>query len=257
MKRYSKKSARRRGFIYFRYIFPIVAWLLGAGLLFIPAYRFITAETGINSPISIGEFMRNSWNAVRLYLFGGGDGERVVATEYFAKYLFAVIIVFTALFLIGAASRVFTAISAARFFRDGCRDSKRRAVFLTLCPNRAAVCIYHALSLPIFTFGLLTPLMYRELLNIYVEVTYNGFDMLWAALALYASEVVVILLSARYERLEGMDIFFRRAARDTAREAEPSEEEATDAYSELERRAREEQAERIRELLDRQRQDKE
>ncbi len=241
------KKTTGKGFIYFRYIFPIAAVAMIIILTFIPCYRFITADTGVNDAISHSTLMENSWEQVREYLFGGGQKE--IPTRDFSAAVLTAIITLSLLFAVGTASTLYAAISAFRFFAGGCRDSKSRALFITLVPNRAVLCIYHALMLPMLCFAMLMPYFYDSFLNYYVQLSYAPFDMLYIAIAIYAITVVIIAVSARYERLEGMDLFFKHRESEEKTPVPEDEPLPTDAYSVMDRRAREEQAERIRTLL--------
>ncbi len=241
------KKSTGKGFIYFRYIFPIAAAILLIALMFVPCYRFITADTGVNQAISHSTLMGNAWDQVRGYLFGGG--EKQIATLDFSRAVLTAIIVLTVLFTVGFASTVYAAVSAFRFFSGGCRDGKSRALFITLVPNRAVLCIYHALMLPMLSFALLMPWFYDSFMNYHVQLAYAPFDMLYVAIAIYAATVIVIVVSARYERLEGMDLFFKHREKEEDNSKTEDESLPTDSYSVMDRMAREEQAERIRELL--------
>ena len=242
------KKNSRKGFIYFRYIFPIAAALVMIALTFIPVYRYITADTGIKGAVSLCELIGNSWDTVRTYLFDGGS-EKLQPTTDFSATLLTLIIVFTILFVVGLVTAIWTAVEALRYFTVGDTHEKSRVLFLTLVPNRILSCVYLALLLPIFTLPMLMPSLYDNILNYHVELSVS-VDMLYVALALWLAAVVITAVSSRFEIGE-LNVFFKKTVEDTDdEESEPDvPQEPLDAYSELERRAKEEQAERILKLL--------
>ena len=242
-----KKNARR-GFIYFRYILPILTPVVMLILMCVPCYRFVSADEGIHQNISAWELISNSWETVREYLFGGG--EQVQVTADFAGTVFGIIIVFVLLFCVGMAAAVYTAVTAFKFFRDGGKESKSHILFITLIPNRVVLCIYYALILPLLFFPRMMPMLYNGILNYYIELICQPFDILIVELVLFLLTVAVTFISVRYERLAEMNLFVRYR-RDDEDEDEPEEETVDDEddYAMMDRRAREEQNERILRLL--------
>ena len=243
------KKTVRKGFIYFRYLFPIFVAVIMLALTFVPCYRFVTADTGIKQAISANELLSNSWETVRNYLFGGQ--EQVQVTADFAGTLFGVIIVLCLLFAVGLISAIYAAYVAFRFFADGCRESKKRILFITIFPNRIVLCISYALTLPLLFLPRIMPLLYDGILKYHVELICQPFDMAWIELALVVAVIAVTFISARYETLCEMNVFVRY--RDEEEEEEYEEqyatEESEDIFSEMDRKAREEQNERILRLL--------
>ena len=248
------KKSTRKGFIYFRYVFPIAAALVLLLLMLVPCYRYITADTGINGAISLSELISNSWDTAREYLFGNSQKNEV--TSSFAKTLIAIIVTFIALFIVGLASAIYAAVSAFSYFKNGCRESKKRIMFITLTLNRAVLCVCHALMLPIFALPVILPYLYDNMFNYHVELDASPFDMLYVALAVYAAVVIVIAVSKNFEIVAEMNIYTkRRPEKNTlsvGAESESTEAEPEDAYERMATRARSEQTERIMRLLNKQ-----
>jgi hypothetical protein len=246
------KKSTRKGLIYSRYILPVVAVIIMLILMSVPAYRFITAQTGINQPVSLFDLLGNSWSTVRHHLFSG-DAERSEATVYFSKYVMTMIIALTSLFVLGVISVIYTSVTAFMYIASKGRQTRARALFITLVPNRVLLCIYHALLLPIFLFPMMMPSVFGGILNQQIAIQYTPFNLLYAALVLYAFTVFAIFFTARYERIDGMDVFFKRKSfTKDIDEDEPEQEsldEALDAYERMDRLAKEEQAQRILRLL--------
>lgn len=243
------KKTTQKGYIYFRYLFPIFVAVIMLILAFVPCYRFVTADTGIKQAISANQLLSNSWDTVREYLFSGK--EQVQVTADFAGTLFGIIIVFCLLFAIGLASAIYAAVVAFRFFAEGGKESKRRILFITIFPNRIVLSICYALTLPLLFLPKIMPWLYRSILNYHVELICEPFDMVWIDVALIVAVVAVIFVSAKYETLQEMNVFVRY--RDEEQQEEYEEQytnyEKEDIFSEMDRKTREEQNERILRLL--------
>lgn len=243
------KKNTRKGFIYFRYILPILTPVIMLLLMHVPCYRFVTADEGLHQRISAWGLISNSWDTVREYLFG--STEQVQVTADFAGAVFGIIILLALLFCIGVAVAVYSAVTAFRFFGDGCKESRSRILFITLVPNRVVLCICYALILPLVFFPRMLPALYNGILNYYIELICEPFDIIIVDVILFAATVAVIFISARFERLAQMNLFFKhkkQVEEDDETEKEETDDE-TDAYGMMDRRAREEQNERILRLL--------
>ena len=244
-------KSKQKGFIYFRYIFPIIAVFLMLILMLIPVYHFITAQTGVNDAVSVGELAQNLWDAARGYLFGAAENKNV-ATIDFSKAVLALVVVFVLLFLLGLASAIYAAVIAFGYFSSGCKESSKRAMFITLVPNRAVLCIYHALTLPIFLLPLLMPYIYKSFLQTQIKLACDPFDMIFVALALYIAEVIIIIISSNYESARGMNVFVRRRATErlaTLADDKNDTDGTQDAYDTMTSKAKQEQLDRILALL--------
>lgn len=245
------KKSSQKDFIYFRYILPIIVAVLMLIAMLVPVYRFITAESGINAAVSLGELVKNSWDTVRNYIFGA-SATKDEATLYFSKVVLAVVVVCVLLFALGVASVVYAAVVALGYFSDGCRESSRRAMFITLVPNRVVLCVYHALMLPIFFIPMLMPYLYKTLLDTHVELSCRPFDMVFVALVLYVAQTVVIAVSSEYESARAMNVFVRRKPFEKASRTELVREEPkkeNDAYAEISNRAKQEQLDKVLRLI--------
>lgn len=245
------KNNTRRGFIYFRYIFPVAAAVMMIILAFIPCYSYVTADTGINNAISLWELIGNSWSTVREYLFG--SGQKADVTLDFARTLLCVIVALALLFIIGLASAVYAAICAFRYFARGCRDEKDTTLFITLVPNRIVLCIYHAFMLPVFFLPMLMPLLYGSILAYHVELNAYPFDIVFVALGIYLAVVCVIAVSADFELTEQKNIFTNRRVAEVEEDADEMSDgdgdESDDPYERMSQIEKAEQRERILRML--------
>ena len=241
-------KSTRRGFIYFRYILPIITPIISLVLMLVPCYRYATANEGLRQPISAWTLIGNAWDTVREYLFG--NAEKMQVTSDFAGTVLGMIMLFAVLFVIGFGFSVYTAVTAFRFFSDGCSESRARILFITLVPNRAVLCIYSALTLPLLFIPRIMPLLYNSILNYHTELICQPFDMIIVHLVIFAITVATVFVSAAFERREGINLFARYKEEDVEDEPdEVEEQDEEDAYTAVDRRAREEQNERILRLL--------
>lgn len=245
-----KKKQRINGFVYFRCIFPILTAVVSLILALVPCYRYKTADTGLNQPISLRDVTVSGWETVRKYLFGGGETEKVVSD--FSWVLLLIIIAFTVLFVVGVAFAVYFCIHAMTYFSLPDRDSQAHILFVTLVPNRIVECIYRLAILPIFALPVLMPVLYDRFLYYYVEMYCDPFDMLWVALGMYGATVAVIFVSAYFEKKSGVDVFAKREAPLTVIEeieVKTTSRKEENAYEQMNDAAKKEQMERILRML--------
>ena len=244
------KKSTQKGFIYFRYIMPIAVALIMLCLMLVPVYMYNTSGK-FGGAVSLGELLQNSWDTVRSYIFSASS-KKDAATLEFSKVLFGIIIGAWVLFAAGIVARICAAVTALRMFYTGEQGTSGRALFLAFVPNRAVLCVLHALTLPIFFIPMLMPTLYAKLLGTAVLLKCSPFDMAFVALALYIAEVVVICVSAEYETTNKMNLFARAPKKQIQEQSCEDEEYAVadDGYAGYESRAKQEQLQRIMKLLD-------
>jgi hypothetical protein len=218
--------------------------------MFIPCYRYITAD-GINGAVSLSHLVNNYFDIARDFLFGADADKIDERTIAFCKYILGFIIATVSLFALGVISVIYTTVSAISYC-GGKRNTTARALFITLVPNRFVLCIYNALLLPIFFFPMSLPKIFDGMLAEHIEIMCEPFDMMFIALGLYLLNIIFIFLTARMEMLEDMDVFYKqKKVKGFAEEYEDDEEEEelTDEYEKMDKRAKDEQTERILRLL--------
>ncbi len=244
-----KKEARRRGWIIAKYLFLPLAALLITVSLFIPCLRYTTADAGTQGVISAAELTRNSWDQVRGYLFGTADPS--ASNESFSWAVLFVVALFTVLYVVGLALIGFYTVGAFRYFRSPEDVGRGRILFLTLFPNRLVACLSWLLLLPLTAFPRLIVLFYDRYFHYPVLLNVTFLEPLWAALILILAVAFLTIGFLSLERAAGMDPHKRRPkpVEEDFEEEESYEESEEDPYAEMNRRAREEQAERIRQLL--------
>ncbi len=245
------KHSTKKRLIYIRYIAPVI---LAAVLLLcalIPCYRFAVAGK-LEGAVSLLELCSNSFSAARSSLFGTAQTDAAILS--FSRILLFLVCVLCLLFLLGAASAVYALVRFIRFSR-GDRTSRAHVLFLTLTANRILLCVYHALMLPLLFLPHLMPFLYRTVLGYEVALFTQPFDMLFITLPLTLAVLTLVIISAKFEPVEELNLYTKLQApevegtpKDEPEEVE-AEDEPTDAYEQILRRAKEEQAARILGLL--------
>lgn len=245
--------SKQRNFIYFRYLLGVAIALLMVALMLIPCLEY-TVGSQHNEPISAITLIRNSWNTSRTYLFDGG-ANKVSEQTAFSKALLASVIALCGLFVIGLAASVYTAVCAFSYFRDCKRTDNNRIFFLTLIPNRAVCCIYHALLLPLAFFPRIIVSLYENILNYQTVLRFSPLEPWIPALLLYIGFAVVTAVSAKYEKKLGLDPHYNAVAAErikrerTAECSEESDEKEEQSPLTIDEVLRAEQTERIRRML--------
>ena len=259
MKKNRKKTESREWLGYAPYLAPMAYLLLSVISLYIPCMRFTTPDEGTGSVVSAAGLLNNAWLQVREFLFGGGELSSI--NELFSWIVLGTILACVILFLVGAAAIIWSSVGALRYLADKRADGAKRALYVTLFPNRIAVGIWHALILPLLAFPRILVLYYERVLYYSVILNLTFIEPIVIGAVLYLLTVALCFAARKRELASGISPY--RVKRKSAVEDERDDEaeESTlfaakrgldsEAVSEVERRAREEQAERIRELLSR------
>ncbi|MBE6546707.1 MAG: hypothetical protein E7668_04620 [Ruminococcaceae bacterium] len=255
-----ERLRRTRLWIRIRYLLPIFVSALTLATLFIPCFRYTTAATGTNDVVSCAELIANAWEggngspSVREVLFGGGGYAK--ATVSFSWAVLITILAGVVLYAVGVGMAVWSAVGAFRYFRMPHAEDNSRILYMTVFPNRVLTLIYEALILPLLLFPRLLAWYYDSIMHYAVLLNLTFAEPLVIGGILYIGTVVAAVLTRPTERRLGMDPFARRSVSVQEKETEvPAADEQTYAteaerrYEELNRKTREEQAERIARLL--------
>ncbi len=244
------KKTTKRNLIYVRYIFPVFMAAAFIILMLMPCYRFKDAD-GLRTSVSLFGLMGNSWNTVREYIFGAGQTQAV--TLDFAWTVMISLVCLCIAFILGAAVCIYSLVAALGYFKSGLA-SGTRLMFVTLTANRVLLCILQGLMLPVFLLPSILVYFYRSILLYEVTAEYTPFNLLYIALALYVIMIALTVVSKRHEMLCDMNIYTKKRTEPKENitldgDKNTEEEKDADAYTLMSERAREEQAERIRRLL--------
>ena len=253
------KEQRARVLIYIRYLLPVILCVALLGTAFIPCLRYSIAGT-TQSEVSTVELMENTWNFSREYLFDPSNQDDSVLKERFSWTALILVPVLVLLFAVGFISTAAVAIGGLLYINSReFRKTDARIWFITLLPNRVVACILHALVLPMLFYSRIVILLYDKIMRI--DMLFNtSFPEPWVfGLIAYAVTVTLCVVSAALEKKYDADQF-KKITPPVVRVVDPDEEteeekaptfktEADRLYYENQKRAREEQAERIRQLL--------
>ncbi len=247
---------QKRGWIYVRYLFPLICALLIFAVLLIPCLQYSNNQSGTDEPISAVRLMKNSWDQVRNYLFGSGT--QTNGNIQFSRTVLVLLILFWILFFAGIAVALWAFVAFLHYAEEDRGDQVGRIWFITLIPNRTVLCVLYALMLPLPCFPRIVILLYRSI-YVAVELRIHWLDPMWVAFFLFAVTVVLSCITAKEERALRMDLF-RKPKKPVRRdeeklgeerkEKESAEPDAVDlTYEKKAEEARRAQAERIARLL--------
>ncbi len=263
-KRQGNTYGKNRGLLIARTVFPMAALLLMTVSLCIPCLRFTTADTGTGAVISVASLVKNGWNQARNFLFGGGDLSEV--NEIFSWAVLILVAVCVLTYLIAAVLTVWSSVGAIRYALEPKESGTERALYLTLFPNRIVTCAWQGLVLPLLAFPRLLMLCYDKILYYPVILNLTFPEPLLIGGALYLISLILCILSKRGEiatgispyRVKRMPFSREETAEERGNTSRFSTASDTDGiHSDIERSSRDEQAERIRQLLNRQDKDTE
>ena len=228
-----------------------MAVLIVAGM-FIPCLRYTVGEHR-NEPISTVELIKNSWETSRQYLFDGAS-DKVPTQTGFSRLLLAAVLVLGLLFVLGFAFAVYTVICAFCYFKNPQSTDKNRIFFLTLVPDRIALCLYQALLLPITFLPRIIILLYENILNYQTVLYFSVLEPWIIALTVYAIFCVVVFLSSGFEKATGLDPLYNEMREKRMRDqkrvmAYAEEQEPEEEAPSIDEILKLEQAERIRKML--------
>lgn len=249
-----KNSDGYRALVYIRYILPIIFCIAIWCITFVPCLAYATGSSTPNDPVSLRELFGNSWDNVRVYLFGGG--EQSPALHSFSVKMLVTLIVTFVLFAIGFISTVIVAFSVFSFFAKRNRRSRAWLTFITFVPNRIVVCILQGLTLPLLLLPRLVVPMYKTMGEA-VTLTTTGVEPLVWGIVFFVISVALSIVSSFVEKEKGFDAFDRPKELPEEVDTDSSEEDYTPSYTrgrayikdEADQKTKGEQEELIKKLL--------
>ena len=241
---------------YIRYILPVLLLCALVFSIHIQSHKFTVVSTdGITGgEVSIDTLLDNSWETVRGYLFGGGKMEG--GQKAFSWTVLVLIPLMWALYGIGVLSAVASAVGAIAYFNDKSFKKTDAGVwFITLLPNRIVVSLLQLLVLPLLFYHRILVLLYDKQMNIDVTLDIIGPEPWVLGLIVLAVIFALSAVSSVYEKKYDLDPFKKPlpAVIKVVDREDPENGgdngDVDEVYEEQKRRAREEQAEYIRRLL--------
>jgi hypothetical protein len=224
--------------------------------IFVQSLKFtVVSNDGVTGGVmSVSMLLENSWDKVRGYLFGGGKMEG--GQEAFSWTVLVLIPLMWILYGVAVLSAIASAVGALAYFADRSFKKTDAGVwFITLLPNRIVVSALQLLVMPLLFYHRILVLLYDKQMNIDVTLDVIGPEPWIIGLAVLSIIFALSAVSSVYEKKYGMDPFekpvppvIKVIEREDADEYSDNGER-DEAYEEQKRRAREEQAEYIRRLL--------
>ena len=252
------KKETKQKLIYARYILPPILVVLLALFTFIPAYRY-TESGASREAISYSKLFFNSWSQGRALLFG--TEQISLSHTAFARTLLTFNILSALFYLIALGVSVWACIVAIMLFRSDNEESaeRMRTLFITFFPNRIVLSAVQATMIPFALFPYIMPWIYSSTLGVKVRVALVAPDAFIFSLIFVAVIGIFSSLTAKHERRFDADIFKKHKPSSLAEDVDSDDgyqgqfcTEEDEAYNRL----REEQAERIRRMLNKNNDDK-
>ena len=215
MKRKSVKKKKtqinkKHLWIYIRYILPMVFILLTVISLFIPCFLYTTVEGVDDDVYSLMGVLNEYWDPVCNYAFFS-VGDLNEATLKFSQTFIVSLVVFSVLFVVSAASTVYVAINAFRYFKNSEDKSNSRMLFLTLVPNRIVAFLWQLPCVPLLLFPRYVIYMFKTILGESATLTliFPEPIIIWGIL--YIVSIVFSISTASMESAQGMNPFAKKA----------------------------------------------
>ena len=248
------KKQTKQKLIYTRYILPPIFIFLLALIAFIPSYRYVESGSA-RGAISLAALASNAWEQGRVILFA--TPEATVAQMAYGRMLVVLIIAAVVLYLIALATAIWSCAVALKLFMSDDEEGveKNRTLFITFFPNRIVLTVIEALALALALFPYLVPLVYAQTLGLNVSIVLNAPDGLIFWIVFIAVIAALSAITAPYERRFDADVFkkrvmFRAEEDESGEDAGYESVFSTDGeQDERDRALKEEQAELIRKLL--------
>ena len=228
-----------------RNIFPLVSDIFLAVLLLIPSFRFIH-NSSVQPKQSIFSLMKNAWTGSREYLFSSAMETTTAGTAMY-KTIFALLIIFTLLFILGVVITIFSMSVSYREMAGSKENENAKNLYLAIIPNRAILCVFRLTVIPIFFLPKIIASLYRDMLFQSVAVRYVLIDPIIIALLLWVTTVVLIFVAKRAEARENIDVFAKKIKADVSEKEDESDTPAEKVYRMNEQ---DDTAQRIKKMFD-------
>ncbi|MBP3370693.1 MAG: hypothetical protein J6L85_08070 [Clostridia bacterium] len=250
------KTETKKKIIYCRYILPPIFIALLPLIALIPSYRYVESGSA-RGAISLAALLSNAWEQGRVILFATPNA--TVPQTAYGRTLVVIIIIAAVLYLVALCTAVWSCIVALKLFMSDDEESaeRSRTLFITFFPNRIVLTAVEALAIAITLFPYLMPLVYANTLGMKISMVLNAPDGLIAGIVFVVAIAILSVIAAPYERRFDADIFEKHTVicangKDTDDEYSyvfSTDDGSDERSSEL----KEEQAELIRRLLNKDR----
>ncbi len=195
----------KKAIIYLRYILPACFAVLTVVAAFIPSVAF-TLEMNALKTRSVAAIMSDAWKQCRHYLSGASSmqGDATAAFSVWVTVGIIVTVLIAAAILIISVWAAVLSVRVIRLPSDDKSALEARRLLCRVFPSKVWLLVTNLLIIVPAAFPNYLAIIYTRVLYLSTEVK-NG--LMWIVLAFAVIEVALVLVSARYEKELGMDVF--------------------------------------------------
>lgn len=195
----------KKAIIYLRYILPACFAVLTVVAAFIPSVAF-TLEMNALKTRSVAVIMSDAWKQCRHYLSGASSmqGDATAAFSVWVTVGIIVTVLIAAAILIISVWAAVLSVRVIRLPSDDKSALEARRLLCRVFPSKVWLLVTNLLIIVPAAFPNYLAIIYTRVLYLSTEVK-NG--LMWIVIAFAVIEVALVLVSARYEKELGMDVF--------------------------------------------------
>lgn len=195
----------KKAIIYLRYILPACFAVLTVVAAFIPSVAF-TLEMNALKTRSVAAIMSDAWKQCRHYLSGASSmqGDATAAFSVWVTVGIIVTVLIAAAILIISVWAAVLSVRVIRLSSDDKSALEARRLLCRVFPSKVWLLVTNLLIILPAAFPNYLAIIYTRVLYLSTEVK-NG--LMWIVIAFAVIEVALVLVSARYEKELGMDVF--------------------------------------------------
>lgn len=195
----------KKAIIYLRYILPACFAVLTVVAAFIPSVAF-TLEMNALKTRSVAAIMSDAWKQCRHYLSGASSmqGDATAAFSVWVTVGIIVTVLIAAAILIISVWAAVLSVHVIRLPSDDKSALEARRLLCRVFPSKVWLLVTNLLIIVPAAFPNYLAIIYTRVLYLSTEVK-NG--LMWIVIAFAVIEVALVLVSARYEKELGMDVF--------------------------------------------------
>ena len=240
------------------YLLPFSFSALVTLIFFLPCIYFTDYSGDTTKSTSIFARMLENFSAAREALLDPSVED--AAYLGFSSLIMGVCVILSLLLIIGLFSSLLYMIAGLRHVYSPDNNTKLRRLFVTFVPNRAVVLVLALLSSAPALFPTLLVALIDRVLMVYAKAHYTfGHPLIYCA-ALWCITVAFFVLAKKYNSDE-LNIFARQKRKELPTDESDgdngAEDDSISAVYRMTRLSKEEQAESIRRLLNKNKDDNE
>ena len=249
-----KREEKQRRLAVLQYILPFSFSAILALLFSLPIIYFTDHAGEITARTSVFARISENFSAARIALLDPSVED--AAYLNFSSLAMSACVVLLLLFVIGVLATLLYMITGLTHIYSSDKNSKLRRLFVTVVPNKAVILALTLFSVSPAFFPMLLIELIDRILMVYAKVHYVAGNPLIYCAILWGVTVAFFILTKKYEAAE-LNIFAKRKKKEMPEEKPEEEAEVSDtsALYRMTKLSKEEQAENIRKLLNRSKED--